>query len=34
MKDDEEVIKQAYESLLKNNFVSQQPNTPSSTAGD
>jgi hypothetical protein len=32
MKDGRE--KQAYGSLLKNNFVSQQSNTPSSIAGD
>jgi hypothetical protein len=31
MKDGGETIKQAYSSLLKNNFVPQQPNTPSST---
>jgi hypothetical protein len=31
MKDGEETIKQAYSSLLKNNFIPQQPNTPSST---
>jgi len=29
-----EIIKQAYSSLSKNNFVPQQPNTPSSTTGD
>jgi hypothetical protein len=34
MKYGEETIKQASSSLLKNNFVSQQPNTPSSTIGD
>jgi hypothetical protein len=33
MKDGGETIKQAYSSL-KNNFVPQQPNTPSSTTGD
>jgi hypothetical protein len=32
MKDGGETIKQAYSSLLKNNFVpQQQPNTPSNT---
>jgi hypothetical protein len=30
MKDGEETIKQAYSSLFKNNFIPQQPNTPSS----
>jgi hypothetical protein len=34
MKDGRETIKQAYSSLLKNNFVPQQPNTPSSTIGN
>jgi len=34
MKDGGETIKQAYSSPLKNNFVSQQPNTPSSTTGN
>jgi hypothetical protein len=29
-----ETIKQAYSFLLKNNFVPQQPNTPSSATGD
>jgi len=28
MKDGGETIKQVYSSLLKNNFVPQQPNTP------
>ena len=34
IKDGEETIKQPYSSLLKNNFVPQQPNTLSSTTGD
>jgi hypothetical protein len=34
MKDVGEIIKQAYSSLLRNNIVPQQPNTPSSTTGD
>jgi len=34
MKDGKETIKQAYSSLLKNNFVPQQPNTSSSTTRD
>jgi hypothetical protein len=34
MKDGEETIKQIYSSLLKNNFVPQQPNTPSSATED
>jgi hypothetical protein len=29
-----ETIKQAYSFLLKNNFIHQQPNTPSSIIGD
>jgi hypothetical protein len=31
MKDSGEIIKQAYSSFIKNNFVPQQPNIPSST---
>jgi len=34
MKDGGEAIKQAYGSLFKNNFVSQQSSTPSSIAAD
>jgi hypothetical protein len=34
MTDGGEIIKQAYCSLLKNNIVPQQPNTPNGTAGD
>jgi hypothetical protein len=34
MKDGEKIIKQAYSSLLKNNIVPQQPNTPSSATRD
>jgi hypothetical protein len=34
LSDGGETIKQAYSSLLKNNFVSQQLNTPSNTIGD
>jgi hypothetical protein len=34
MKDGGETIKQIYNSLLKNNFVPQQPNTPSSATED
>jgi len=34
IKDSGETIKQIYSSLLKNNFVPQQPNTTSSTIED
>jgi hypothetical protein len=34
MKDGGKIIKQAYSSLLKNNIVSQQSNTPNSTTRD
>jgi len=34
MKDGEKTIKQAYSFFLKNNFIPQQPNTPSSIIED
>ena len=34
MKDSGETIKQACSFVLKNNFVPQQPNTPSNTTGN
>ena len=34
IKDGEETIKQAYNSLLKNNFIPQQPNTLRSITGN
>jgi hypothetical protein len=34
MKNGEKTIKRAHSSLLKNNIVPQQPNTPSGTAED